>query len=173
MGADRSLTNGAWLFVTAVVVLLVGAPLSAKFETTKITVTDVALGTSVDITDSSVLKDFNVWSGPGTYLNGVEGTQGFIIDWPAGVVDDRPSGLRRYDVAFYVRGRSSPEEEVVYVVSYERDESSGQGFVYLPGRSDERWGRNVRSIVRHGLEGHWFHATGAWQRAVERVLPVR
>jgi len=156
--------------VSSVAIVLLTASLSAKGDTTKITVHDAALQTSVDITDPSVLKDFNVWAGPGTYLNGVEGTQGFIVDWPAGIARDRPKGLRRYEVTFYVRSRNSSAEEAAYVVLYEHDPLSGRGFVYLPGRSDEHYGTNTRAIYRHGLEGHWFHASARWQTAVDSVL---
>jgi len=161
------------IVVSSVAIVLLAASLLAKGDSTKITLRDAVLQTSVDITDPSVLKDFNVWAGPGTYLNGVEGTQGFIVEWPAGIASDRPNGLRRYEVTFYVRARDSSAEDAAYFVLYEHDPLSGRGFVYLPGRSDEYYGSNVRAIFRHGLEGHWFHASARWQAAVERVLAVR
>ena len=43
-------------------------------------------------------------------------------------------------------------EELVYVVLYEHDPASRRGFVYLPGRSDHYYWRNVRTILRD-LEG--------------------
>ena len=53
----------------------------AKGTTTKITITGAGLPSPVEISDPAVLKNFNVWSGPGTRSNGVEGTDGFIVDW--------------------------------------------------------------------------------------------
>jgi hypothetical protein len=161
-------------FAAIFVVLLLPTSLSAKGTTSRITLRDTSLQTSIDITDQSVLKDFIVWAGPGTFSNEVEGTQGFIIDWPAGIVADRPTGLHRYEVMFYVRDRNPPDEELVYTVFYERDPSSGQGFVYLPGHSDAAYRLNTRTILRgHGLEGNWFHAATAWQKAVETLLSDR
>jgi len=146
---------------------------SAKGVTTRATLRDVTLQTSIDIADPLVVSAFNVWAGPGTFANGVEGTTGFIIDWTAGIARDRPHGLARYEAMFYVRYLARPAEELVYVVLYDHDPASGRGFVYLPGRSDKYYWRNVRTIL-HGdnLEGHWFHATDAWHDAVNRLLPV-
>jgi hypothetical protein len=144
---------------------------SAKGVTTRITLRDATLQTSIDITDASVLTAFNVWAGPGTFANGVEGTKGFIIDWPAGIARDRPRGLGRYEVMFYVRYLDRSTEELVYVVLYEHEPASGRGFVYLPGRSEHYYGRNVRTIL-HGLEGHWFYASEAWHNAVTPLLPL-
>jgi len=44
------------------------------------------------------IRAFNVWEGPGTFVNGVEQTGGFIIDWSKGIVAERPAGLQRYEV---------------------------------------------------------------------------
>lgn len=60
-------------------------------------------------------------------------------------------------------------EELAYVVFYENDPSTRQGDVYLPGRSDEHFSLNVRSIHR-GVEGHWLRANQAWQTAMA-MLP--
>jgi hypothetical protein len=75
-----------------VLALLLPTSLSAKGMTTKITITDASLASSIDITDPSVLEQFNVWAGRGTFVTirgqeRKEGTQGFIIDWLAGAVD--------------------------------------------------------------------------------------
>jgi hypothetical protein len=158
-------------------VLLVASP-DAKGSTTRILIKDLALGTVSEITNRSVLDQFHVWAGRGTYSGApggqnTEGTQGFIIDWPAGVVEQRPDGLRRYEVRFYVAPRrqgavtalDASLEELAYVVLYENDPSTGQGYVYLPGKSDEHFHLNVRSIHR-GLEGQWLRASSAWQKAI-------
>ena len=69
----------AWFFVF---VIVLGIPTSslAKGITTKITITGTDLPAPVEITDRAVLDRFNVWSGPGTFVNEVEGTDGFIIE---------------------------------------------------------------------------------------------
>ena len=42
------------------------------------------------------LGQFYIWDGPGTTINAVPQTEGFIIDWSKGKVAGRPAGLRRY-----------------------------------------------------------------------------
>ena len=158
--------------VATLIIAALAIAVSAKGLTTRITLRDTTLDTSIDISDPSVLGAFNVWAGPGTYSGGVEGTHGFIIDWAAGIARDRPNGLSGYEVMFYVRFANRSTEELAYVVLYERDPASRRGFVYLPGRSDEHYGRNVKAIFRHNLEGNWFHATEAWDNAVNSLLSV-
>jgi hypothetical protein len=90
-----------------------------------------------------------------------------------GVVAERPAGLKRYEVSFYVTYANPPlasqQEQLAYVVSYEPDIAGGGGYVYLPGRGDDRYALNARTIVR-GREGHWFRASEAWNRAAMGLL---
>jgi hypothetical protein len=156
-------------FVT--MLLLLPTLLSAKGATTRILILDSTLGTATEIRDRSVLEQFNVWAGRGTFAGApgeeVESSQGFIIDWQAGVGDSQPGRLRRYEVRFYVGDRNSAAEALAYVVYYETDPLTREGYVYLPGPSDEHYRLNVRAIHRgNGVEGHWFRASRAWQRAV-------
>src|SRR5258705_5260768 len=145
----------------------------AKGITTKITITGAGLQPPVEISDPQVLKNFNVWSGPGTFANGVEGTEGFIIDWASGSVTDRPNGLRTFELSFYVRYPNRPfseqTDQLAYIVSYAVDSVTGQGYVYLPGKSDEPYRLNTKAIYR-GREGNWFRANAAWQAAFRNVV---
>ena len=157
-----------------IVPLLLSIRLSAKGVTTRVTVRDVSLQISFEITDRSVLNRFNVWSGPGTFMTPagreVEGSEGFIVDWRAGVVD-RPAGLGRYEVNFYVRYANSAVEQLAYVVYYEPGAPEGDGFIYFPGKADEHYRLNVKAIYRgDGIEGHWFRASPAWQTAVRGLM---
>lgn len=145
----------------------------AKGNTSKITIKSADLQNPIEITDPDILKNFNVWAGAGTFMGGAEANDGFIVDWAAGPVRDRPSGLRDYEVSFYVRNVKRPlgeqADELAYVVTYETDPGIGQGFVYLPGKGDERYRLNARAIYR-GREGNWFRASAAWQDAVRRFM---
>lgn len=147
--------------------------LSAKGITTKIRITGAKLRTPVEISDPKILKNFNVWAGPGTWMNDVEGTDGFIIDWVSGAITERPRGLDAYEVSFYVKYANLPateqKDQLAYVVSYEADPSTGQSYVYLPGKADEWYRLNTKAIFR-GREGNWFRATAAWQSAVKQVI---
>jgi len=155
--------------------MVLGAPvlLSAKGLTTRITVKGPDLSAPVEITDPKILGAFNVWAGAGVRVNNIPQRDGFIIDWASGVVAERPNGLRRYEVSFYVKYANRPlegqQEQLAYVVLYEPDAGGERGYVYLPGRADEWYGLNTRAIHR-GLEGKWFRATNAWQRAVSPLL---
>jgi hypothetical protein len=145
----------------------------AKGATTKITITGTGLQSAVEISDLEVLKNFNAWSGPGTFANGVEGTEGFIVDWASGAATDRPNGLRTFELSFYVRYANRPfseqTDQLAYIVSYAVDPGTGQGYVYLPGKSDEPYRLNTKAIHR-GREGNWFRANAAWQAAFSNVV---
>jgi hypothetical protein len=145
----------------------------AKGTTTKVVITSTELQTPIEISDPNVLKNFNVWSGPGTFSNDVEGHEGFIVDWASGMMIERPNGLRTFGVSFYVRYANRPYSEqtdqLAYVVSYAVDPATGQGYVYLPGKADEPYRLNTKAIYR-GREGHWFRATAAWQSAFRNVV---
>jgi hypothetical protein len=149
---------------TLVIVLAVSTPLSAKGTTTRITIEGGDLAAPVVLADPIVLQQFNVWAGRGTRMNGVEGNDGFIIDWRAGAVSD-PAGGPEYTVSFFVTRNGN--EQLAYKVVYRRDRSGG--FVYLPGSGHEWYRLNVRAIFR-GCEGRWFRATTAWEQAVDRVI---
>ncbi len=155
------------------VIFSVTAVVFAKGTTTKITIAGGGLQSPVVITDPQVLKDFNVWSGPGTFANNVEGTEGFIIDWASGATSDRPNGLPIFELSFYVRYANRPSSEqadqLAYIVSYSVDPVTGQGYVYLPGKSDGPYRLNTKAIYR-GREGNWFRATAAWQTAFRNVV---
>jgi len=156
--------------------VLAPVALLAKGETTRITITGDRPDQSVSITEPATLAAFNVWSGYGTFSGPsgqeIQGSEGFIIDWPAGPVASRPLGLRQYEVKFYVRRRNAAAEQLAYVVLYEPGTSSSEGFVYLPGRSDQTYRLNVQAISR-GVEGNWFRASRAWQNVVAPLLRAR
>ncbi|PYR35291.1 MAG: hypothetical protein DMF89_08735 [Acidobacteria bacterium] len=159
----------------AVLLVVLGGTtfVSAKGVTTKIRITGARLETPIEITDPDSLKNFNVWAGPGTFVNGVEGTDGFIIDWASGAVAEPPTRLNRYEVLFYVKYENRPaseqEDHLAYAVLYQTDASSGQSYVYLPGRGDEAYPLNTRAILR-GREGSWFRPSATWRNVADRLL---
>ena len=141
-----------------------GAIVSAKGTTTRVVISGPQLGEPIELRDRAVVAPFNVWSGPGTRVNGVEQLDGFIVDWRSGALEPSVADLQQFEICFYVDGNPPFPDRLAYVVSYGFDPKSGDGYVYLPGRSDPRFGSNVRSIVRGSkYEGHWFRASRAWQ----------
>ncbi|HEV2730822.1 MAG TPA: hypothetical protein VGV15_12390, partial [Terriglobales bacterium] len=78
-----------------------------------------------------------------------------------------PQGLQRYQVSFYSDEMS--KERAIYVVYYAVSSGSAEGFVHLPGKSDEWWRLNVSSIAR-GVEGKWFHAWSRWESVARPLI---
>ena len=132
------------------IALALPASLTAKGRTVKITISTVDQAAPIEINDPAV-GQFHVWDGPGTFINDVPQTKGFIIDWSKGAVEHRPNA---------------------YVVWYEYDPAAGKGYIYLPGKADEGYALNTRSIYR-GLEGDWFLATSSWQEYVAPIISKR
>ena len=89
------------LIVRTAVVLASAALLSAKGATTKIVVTGAELDAPIELRDRELIAPFNVWSGPGTSMNGVEGADGFIVDWRAGPSEPPVGDLQRFELAFF------------------------------------------------------------------------
>jgi hypothetical protein len=124
------------------------------------------------------IQDFNIWAGPGVNGVGLKEAEGFIIDWKAGPVEPRPE-VEHYQIAFYALCRGASDDpnclaekpRLAYVVLYDYDRATKQGFVYLP-RVKEPWGDLNGGSIYHGndVEGHWFHATKAWQDFVMPLL---
>jgi hypothetical protein len=150
------------VLLTALLILGVSTPLMAKGKTVKITIKGADLTTPIEISDAKILANFQVWTGPGT---STADRQSLIIDWSQGPVRKPPESLRRYQVSFH----AEPNEQIVYVVYYAFSPGAEQGYVYLPGESDEWAGLNVRTIF-HGVEGKWFPAWSAWERVARPLI---
>jgi hypothetical protein len=156
---------------TLLLVLAIIAVVSAKGTTTRILITGSELLGPIELRDRDVVAAFNVWSGPGTRMNGVEQMDGFIVDWRSGAVDPPVDALRQFEISFFADRSSSGSNDLVYVVSYGLNPLNGDGYVYLPGVGDPRHGPNVRSILRGSkYEGHWFHASAAWQNVMRTYV---
>jgi hypothetical protein len=160
------------------VVALVGASpsLLAKGDMVRIEIRGEALAESIATTDPKI-QAFHVWSGPGVNNVAVEKAEGFIANWKNGAVLAPPARMPRYELSWYAgchKGSAncrSTQPFIAYVVLYARDPSSGQGFVYLPGRGEPSYDLNVRSIYRGPqVEGHWFRTTESWDRFVDSLL---
>jgi hypothetical protein len=159
-----------WRALLLLLVLAFPASLLAKGVTSRIVLSGGDLMTPVEITGPAA-SSISVWSGRGTFSNGVEGREGFIVDWRTGTVPPPPAAARRYEVSFYVTGPRGEPERLAYVVLYVDGPRRDTGLVYLPGRQDRWYTLNVRSIARgQGVEGNWFRATEEWRRLVQAVV---
>lgn len=147
--------------VVLLVFLLLALPtfVFAKADISKISIKGPDLKNPIEITDSSELTQFDLWSGPGTSWTGTSPRRNdkFLVDWSQPVTE-LPKALRRYEVSIFAK---LPEERLVYVLLYEYDPATDRGYVYLPGRTDNWYRLNVSTIVR-GVEGTWFRSSSAW-----------
>jgi hypothetical protein len=158
----------------AICAMLIGialpTSLPAKGRTLKIVISTADQAASIEVTDDAVSK-FNVWSGAGVEINNVPQTKGFIVEWTKDPVPERPNNLRRYRVSFFTGCHrsdtpcSAAEAKLSYLVLYEYDPAAKEGYVYLPGKGDDGYKLNTRSIFRR-VEGDWFHATQEWQEFI-------
>jgi hypothetical protein len=148
--------------------LLAALPAAAKSKTVKIRITGGDIVVPLEITDRGIVDSFFVYTGPGVAINGKpanldpDAQWGAFIDWPRGRVQRKPAGPLRFQVGFYCGGRS---EWLCYQATYEYDPTCPDGFIYLPGRDDKRYTRNVSTIV-HGVEGSWFRSSSTWESLV-------
>lgn len=112
------------------------------------------------------VRDFSIWEGPGTFRDGVEATEGFIIEWQRGILKDAERAavekLSIYEVAFEIG--CPPEDACIdngersyYRVRYAFDREQGRGYVFLPTTNQMMW-------HGHGYEGNWLRATAEWDR---------
>ena len=73
--------------------------------------------------------------------------------------------LTRYTVTFDIQTLDGVKE-AAYVVQYCVDDSTGEGFVYLPGRGEPSHRRNISTILRDGQDGYWHRASDEWSAAM-------
>lgn len=157
----------------AFLALITATLLSAKGTTVRIDfVADVTQPPVQMITDE--VGAFHIWSGPGVFVNRVEQTEGFIIDW-AQRVSEPAAHWSRITVRFYTEcgPTSTCQPALSYVVRYAVDPATGLGYVYLPGRDDPEFASNAAMLHGHGHEGNWFRATSAWEQFARRALGKR
>lgn len=132
------------------------------------------LASPIVITDPDVVGAFDIWNGPGVETHGPGGVSrpvaypgpeqatGRFIDWPKGLAHDRPAGLQRLEVKFILDLPAQDGSVPAYLVAWERDPASAQGFIYLP-----MW---TNSLIWHGVEGNWLHASARWTELVDPII---
>lgn len=161
------------LFPAIVCGALMAAPAAwSKGPTIQITIEGDGLSAPIVITDPEILDQFNIWNGPGVSMTGPDGemtdtahldpdqAEGRFIDWPKGAVPERPPGLQRLQVTFFIGVPTRPEDSRLYQIGYEIDGS--HGFIFLP-----MW---TNSLIHHGVEGNWFHSTHRWNDVIGSLV---
>ncbi len=145
----------------------------SKGETVKIVIAGDNISSPIEITSPEILRQFNIWNGPGVSTRGPDGvshppayidpdkTSGRFIDWPRGIATDPPAGMQRLEVTFFIGGPIDPVHNGKYLFAYEIDTVKQRGYIYLP-----RW---QGSYISHGVEGNWFYASERWD---ELIMPA-
>jgi hypothetical protein len=124
-------------------------------ETTRLVVTGPGLAVPIEITDPSSLTESNVFGGR------------FIGDAADAPSDD---GWTRYVVVFDVQTATGIKPDA-YTIVFARSRWTNDAMIYLPGRGDAAYRRNISTILREGQDGRWHHASGVWASAILARLP--
>jgi hypothetical protein len=141
------------IFATLVAVILVAiSTVAADIKsTTKLSLSPLGTVAPIKaITDARVLTLSNVFAG--SFI-------GEAVDAP------NPS-FRRYAISFDIQLREGIKTDA-YVVEYCVDDATGEAFVYLPGRGEPSYRRNVSTILRDGKDGHWHRASTEWSALLQ------
>jgi hypothetical protein len=142
----------------ASVLIAASAVLEAKGTTVKLTLTGPGLANAVAIVDPAILGGSNVWDGR------------FIGDTLIAAPTVKP-GI--YTLAFDVRLPEWMRQGIktMYTVSLARDAKTGELLLYLPGRGEPGYPRNVGTMLRDGQDGHWHRPSLAWATAIAKYMP--
>ena len=168
---QRSITRLS-IGVTVAALTLFGS--YPKRYTERITI--AGAGRYGEITGDAADSQFSPGGGPGFSSNGVPQLKGWIVqDWLT-QLPEPSAALTRYKVTFHITSfKNFPDEKHEYYhVSYAHDSATKRGYVRLPGKGEEHYWENVKTVGRgDAFEGHWFAATHDWSVAVEAALESR
>jgi hypothetical protein len=148
-------------FITALVVSLVISAVmpqsaAAKSPTAKITISGGTLANEIVVTDPQILDLSNVWFGK-------------FLDPSKGAAKAPPSGLRRYEVSFYIKAADNDLKRK-YVLYYYPKSATEPGYIYLPGKGETWYALNVNAILREGQDGKWNSALPEWENLIKPVI---
>jgi hypothetical protein len=150
------MTSSTRILAALVVVVALEGSLHAVAikETVKLTISGPGLSQSLEVSDPPVLALSNVYAG--TFI---------------GALATAPDPtLWRYTVTFNIQ-TAKDVRVAAYTVQYVRGQWTGEGFIYLPGRGDESYRRNIFTILRDGQDGTWRYASPDWSAAINAHLP--
>ena len=146
------------ILVALATVTLAAGSLSARAEiksTTKLTVTADGSDSRInEITEEHVLRLSHVFTGR-------------FIGEP---IDTPVASMPRYTITFDIQTHEGVKV-AAYTVQYCVDASTGEAFVYLPGRGEPPYRRNLSTIIRDGHDGRWHRAAAEWRDALYPHLP--
>ena len=162
------------LFVLLGVISTPGLAL-AKCPIARLQIDGPALAETITIDNPNIAGRFSIWNGPSVRVNGEpvyldpKRQDNTFIDWPAGTVDELPKNGVKFSVTFFCFIDAAESLRRVYEVDYLFEPGSDAGYIFLPGRGDDRYGLNAASIV-HFFEGDWFRSSAEWERVIRPIV---
>ncbi len=130
------------------------APVAGIKQTVRLTISGSGLARPIEIADRQILALSNVFDGT-------------FIGAPAGEPD---AAWPRYAVTFDIQTREGIKAGA-YTLDYTKNRWTGEGFVHLPGRGDNRYRINIGTIMRDTQDGTWHRASDAWSALINPRLP--
>lgn len=124
----------------------------AKGSADKVIITGPGLAVPIEITDPSVLSQFNPWTGQ-------------FVDQDRTAATGTPEVPTPYEVLFYSNDGGG-KSQLFYAFYYWRA-SGARGRVYLPQPQDKWYDMDNYTIARGS---GWFYASTDWDGFVERLL---
>ncbi len=139
------------ILIFGLMALLVPAGVAlAKGPADKITIQGPGLASPIEVLDPQALQEFSPWSDQ--FMD--------LTQRPAAP----PSTATTYSITLIVK------PQWTYGFDYVPDPSGGRGYIYLPGPGDNRYRRNMGTIIRNE-DGQWLYASKDWDALMQRVLP--
>ncbi len=147
----------AFIFPAAILLPLLWSPqtASAKAPTVKITISGSGLKRSIEITDPQILEISSAWGDS-------------FLDVSRRPLDEAPQGRSSYEVSFYSEIAKNDVRKTC-VMYYYPSSSTERGLVYLPG-GGVVWELNAGTVLRHGRDGKWSHASPAWDGLLKPII---
>jgi hypothetical protein len=141
----------------AVVIALHASALAADIkETTRLTITGPGLAAPLEVTEPRVLAASNVFAG--TFIGVSAAELPRSEDWTV------------FTLTFDIQTATGVKRSA-YTVMFAKSRWTDRALVYVPGRGDAVYRRNISTILRVDQEGLWHHASTAWAAAIDGLLP--
>jgi hypothetical protein len=125
-------------------------------ETTRLTISGPGLAAPLAVTEPRVLAASNVFDG--AFIGGSAPDVPRSEDWTV------------FTLTFDIQTAAGVKPSA-YTVMFAKSRWTDRALVYVPGRGDAVYRRNISTILRVDQEGRWHEASPAWASALDRYLP--
>jgi len=130
------------------------AAMRAKAPTVRIMIAGGGLTHSIEVTDPQLLSISHAWSSE-------------FLDTSRAPIAEAPQVNLKYEISFYSQIDLNDVRKTCVI--YYSPNSSGQGFIYLPG-TGTGWYLNAGTIIRQGRDGKWSYAAPAWEALIKAAI---